>query len=379
MDTINKREKEKFNNEFKFFLGSLPGNLDENLLLNYFSDFGKIISLEIIKNPKTNLSKGFGFLVINLNITLVEFTSSIHTFNNRNISVRRYLKGKELENNVQSIMSKRLFIKRIPEWIVEKDIKEYFQQFGNIEMVYLTQNYAVKQIKSLIGFVHFELEYSINKVLESEIHYVKNAALRCSIYDPKKNKPAIPFLDSNKRGNKYESSKDAFNSCNGNGAKQELNWENRGLGQNKVKGPINNKSSTRSQNQGGDCSLNLEEIMPVDIKELHKQNKEVYLNSNCLNTCLKKEERTSRNAKPSIEGHRSKEQKKQMIASCNFDHTSKNIRFNLELDAMRLLSPRSNKTELLNTAVIKRNSVKPLSCLRNEIKPKEIRLICTDA
>lgn len=172
----------------KYFVGSLPGNTQPQALEKHFSIYGKIVSLEIIKNPKTNLSKGYGFLLIQLCLPESDFLGIEHFFSNRVISVRPYMKGKDLQQNTVSFLSKRLFVKRVPEWMNEQDLLEYFVQFGPIEMVYVTPNFAVKQLNSLIGFVHFVDKESLDEVLQSELHYIKGRPVKCSAYDREKTK-----------------------------------------------------------------------------------------------------------------------------------------------------------------------------------------------
>lgn len=190
----------------KYFVGSLPGNTLPQTLEMYFSKYGKIVSLEIIKNPKTNLSKGYGFLLIQLYRPESEFLSIEHFFSNRVISVRSYMKGKDLQQNTVSFLSKRLFVKRVPEWMNDQDLYEYFIQFGPIEMVYVTPNFAVKQLNSLIGFVHFVEKESLDEVLQSELHYIKGRPVKCSAYDREKTKKTISnenILVSNKNEQLY--------------------------------------------------------------------------------------------------------------------------------------------------------------------------------
>jgi RNA recognition motif-containing protein len=180
----------------KYFVGSLPGNTQTQALEMHFSKYGKVVSLEIIKNPKTSLSKGYGFLLIQLYLPESEFICIEHYFANRVISVRPYMKGKDLQQNTLSFLSKRLFVKRVPEWMNEQDLYEYFVQFGPIEMVYVTPNFAVKQLNSLIGFVHFVQKASLDDVLQSEMHYIKGRPVKCSAYDREKAKKTV--LDENK-------------------------------------------------------------------------------------------------------------------------------------------------------------------------------------
>jgi RNA recognition motif-containing protein len=53
------------------FIGNLSPETTEQSLQKIFSEFGEIVSLKIIKDPETGLSKGFGF---------VEMADKYHAF-----------------------------------------------------------------------------------------------------------------------------------------------------------------------------------------------------------------------------------------------------------------------------------------------------------
>ena len=44
------------------FIGSLPFNLEENELREYFEEYGEVASVKIISDKFTGRSKGFGFI-----------------------------------------------------------------------------------------------------------------------------------------------------------------------------------------------------------------------------------------------------------------------------------------------------------------------------
>ena len=375
MDTINKQEVSISKKVCKFFLGSLPGKVDENQLELYFSGFGEVLNLEVVKNLKTRLSKGYGFLVINLSVTELSFTEVDHYFDNRKISVRRYMKGKELEENVQSILSKRLFIKRIPENIKDKDIEDYFQQFGTISMVYLTQNYAVKQMKSLIGFVHFEDESSINKVLVSEIHYIKTVAVKCSIYDPSKNKPIAtnsgPTTKRNKKTNKKE--KESFlvdhkpttqiPDCKSNG-QESLNHSNKISQLNRVNNPTYNLKINPFNLASAGYS-NEYESLPLQVSQVNS-------NYDGWNTQEKRSGSLMEYKKSSFERYTSNREKKEQKWSRELDHSFENLRFNIELPFKASPNPRSNETSGFSKFNKKVNLSPFIRCLINETTPAQI-------
>lgn len=46
----------------KLFVGSLSWNVDDNMLEEFFSAAGKVVSAKVIVDRDTNRSKGFGFV-----------------------------------------------------------------------------------------------------------------------------------------------------------------------------------------------------------------------------------------------------------------------------------------------------------------------------
>lgn len=48
----------------KIYVGNLSRNITENNLTNLFTQYGEVISANIITDRRTNRSKGFGFVVM---------------------------------------------------------------------------------------------------------------------------------------------------------------------------------------------------------------------------------------------------------------------------------------------------------------------------
>ena len=72
----------------KIFVGGLPTGTTETEFKNYFNQFGKVIDAVIKTNPKTGISRGFGF---------VTFVESGAVSNVLNYKHPHYLRGKEID------------------------------------------------------------------------------------------------------------------------------------------------------------------------------------------------------------------------------------------------------------------------------------------
>lgn len=49
----------------KIFVGNLPWTVGHQELRNYFSEFGRVVSANVVFDKKTGCSKGYGFVTFN--------------------------------------------------------------------------------------------------------------------------------------------------------------------------------------------------------------------------------------------------------------------------------------------------------------------------
>lgn len=171
----------------QYFVGSLPGVVEENELSDYFSNFGVVESLQLVKNKKTSVCKGFGFVSLTLKIEPEIFRSIKHKFMGREIFIRPHLKGEELEKQTSDFTSKRLFINNVPSWMSEQDLCNYFSRFGTVELSYISPNFSPKKKPAgLIGFINFGNKESVASVLKQPKHSILGHAVKCAQFKAKR-------------------------------------------------------------------------------------------------------------------------------------------------------------------------------------------------
>jgi len=154
-----------------------PEKLEE-----YFSHYGKVVETEIPMNPKTNRSKGFGFVTFS---SVEEATKAIsqeegHEIDGRNARTS-YAKAREKKDTSpdQLEKGKKLYIGKLPWEINQEELKEYFEKFGPVEDAFLpTVKYAspVKgyAVHKGFGFITYVNEEDANKAVLQKNHKFKN-------------------------------------------------------------------------------------------------------------------------------------------------------------------------------------------------------------
>jgi RNA recognition motif-containing protein len=83
--------------EKKYFVGSISFDTTEQGLADYFSQYGKVISVGLVKDKMTGKSKGFAFITMDVGDTSVETVASNTKLDGRNIYVDLGLPSEERE------------------------------------------------------------------------------------------------------------------------------------------------------------------------------------------------------------------------------------------------------------------------------------------
>ena len=104
---------EKTDSETKrFFVGGFDSSVTENRLFEYFSTYGNILKVEIIKKKSTGISMGYGFITASTK-TAETILSKSHNINGRSIDLGKALTKQETAFFKNESYKKKIFIKNI--------------------------------------------------------------------------------------------------------------------------------------------------------------------------------------------------------------------------------------------------------------------------
>uniref|UniRef100_A0A3B3US91 Musashi RNA binding protein 2 n=1 Tax=Poecilia latipinna TaxID=48699 RepID=A0A3B3US91_9TELE len=106
----------------KMFIGGLSWQTSPDSLRDYFSKFGEIRECMVMRDPTTKRSRGFGF---------VTFTDAA--------SVDKVLAQQhhELDSKTMVTRTKKIFVGGLSANTVVEDVKQYFEQFGKVRLLFL--------------------------------------------------------------------------------------------------------------------------------------------------------------------------------------------------------------------------------------------------
>jgi len=170
----------------KIFVGGIARDVDEGILTSYFSQFGNVC-LATVMRDKFGISRGFGFVAFDPPEVARDVLRKVHTIEGRTIEIKQAVKHERvvgmgssrggngnggpvqtIEKDGSIFVARQVYVGGLPYHITEKEVREYFEQFGPVVSANLKYDFSQNPPKFRgFGFVNFVEDDSVEKALEN--------------------------------------------------------------------------------------------------------------------------------------------------------------------------------------------------------------------
>jgi len=158
------------NDPGKMFIGGLSWQTTPESVREYFSQFGDVAEVMVMKDPATRRSRGFGFITFsNPGSVNKVLAYPAHQLDGKLIEPKVAVPRK---SNPKLVMrTKKIFVGGLSATTSLEDIKAYFEQFSKVKESMLAYDKVTNRHRGF-GFVTFDNEDVVDKICEIHFHEI---------------------------------------------------------------------------------------------------------------------------------------------------------------------------------------------------------------
>ena len=158
------------NDPGKMFIGGLSWQTTPESIREYFSMFGELAEVMVMKDPATRRSRGFGFITFSDPSAVDKVLSfPLHQLDGKMVEPKVAVPRK---TNPKLVMrTKKIFVGGLSATTSLEDVKAYFEQFSKVRDAMLAYDKVTNRHRGF-GFVTFDNDEVVDKICEIHFHEI---------------------------------------------------------------------------------------------------------------------------------------------------------------------------------------------------------------
>lgn len=199
----------------KIFVGSLSYGTADEAFRTYFSKYGTILDCVIMKDNKTQKSRGFGFVTFDkLSCVDACMKERPHKLDGRELEIKRATPREDSGKPGAEQSTCKLFVGAVKEGLTEDNLREYFGKYGKIEDCVIMKDKETQKLRGF-AFVTFDDYDPVDRIVLEKFHTIAGQNLAVKKAQPKSAENSNGFQNNNQRGGRNGGYNN--NRSNGNG------------------------------------------------------------------------------------------------------------------------------------------------------------------
>ncbi|CAH8855450.1 unnamed protein product [Trichobilharzia szidati] len=164
----------KADQDKKLFVGGLNPKTDENSLKSYYEQWGEIIDVVVMKDPRSQKSRGFGFVTYK-DASSVDAAQNNrpHSLDGKEVDSKRAMPREETSPEVHAAVRK-IFVGALRKDVTSEDLNDYFSQYGNVTDAQIVMAKDTNTSRGF-AFVTFDDTDAVDKVILGRPHTIKDS------------------------------------------------------------------------------------------------------------------------------------------------------------------------------------------------------------
>ncbi|KAL6738720.1 hypothetical protein Aduo_012237 [Ancylostoma duodenale] len=163
----------------KIFVGGLTGNTTDEVMREFYSQFGELTDIIVMRDPNTKRSRGFGFVTFATKANVdAAMAARPHVIDGKTVDPKRAVPRDDKNRNESNVSTKRLYVSGVREDHTEEMFTEYFSKFGNVVKSEIILDKVSNKPRGF-GFVTFDDYDPVDQCVLLRSHMING--FRCDV------------------------------------------------------------------------------------------------------------------------------------------------------------------------------------------------------
>ncbi|XP_037628165.1 heterogeneous nuclear ribonucleoprotein A1b isoform X2 [Sebastes umbrosus] len=156
----------------KLFIGGLSFETTDESLRAHFEQWGSLTDCVVMRDPNTKRSRGFGFVTYSsVDEVDAAMNARPHKVDGRVVEPKRAVSREDSNRPGAHVTVKKIFVGGIKEDTEESHLRDYFTQFGKIEVIDIMTDRNTGK-KRGFAFVTFDDHDSVDRIVIQKYHTI---------------------------------------------------------------------------------------------------------------------------------------------------------------------------------------------------------------